>query len=135
MDKTSCIPEQTLGLNHTWQRRQGIPCMLCKPSQNERKFWVRTDLKSHLLPTPLHGQTFHCPMLLQAPSSPSLNIYRNGAATASLDNLIQFCADLFLSDQEGDDMPKGWNFRGPASALGATWAMTGRESHTGCAAL
>lgn len=85
-------------------------------------------------------ETFHCPRLLQAPSNPSLNTSKDGAA--SLDNLfkclisVKFCADLFLPDQEGADMPKGCNFRGPAPTLGAMvmWAMTGGESHTGHAA-
>ncbi|TRZ17092.1 hypothetical protein HGM15179_009991 [Zosterops borbonicus] len=44
--------------------------------------------RNHPVPPPaMDRETFHIPRLLQAPSSLALDTYRDGAATASLDNM------------------------------------------------
>lgn len=58
-------------------------------SQNRRMPYVARDLKGHLVPIPCHGLVAtHKIRLLMAPSNLTLTTSRDGASTASLNNLM-----------------------------------------------
>ena len=87
-----CLCWQTEELAEGRRHQQpGRAALLLTPqSQNPRMVWVEGNLKDHLvLPPDLGTDTFHCPRLLQTPSSLALDTSRDGAAPASLGSLCQ----------------------------------------------